>query len=409
MKSKFKTSFIKGGRVYLDYAATTPVDARVMRAMRPYFDANFGNAGSLHFFGQKAVSAVDAARASIALALGAQFGEVIFTGSATEANNLVLRGLFRTFKLFSGVFPRSLRPRIIVSAIEHESVLATAKDLEREGAEVVVLKVSKTGEVDLKELERKINTRTILVSVMYVNNEVGTIEPVFKISKIISDFRDAEKSKNKEINFPLFHTDAVQAFQYLPCDVNDLGVDFLTLSAHKLYGPKGIGALYVRKTAPISSVITGGGQEFGLRSGTENVSSILGLAEAARIAAAQRYGEHKRVMVLAEYFWSEVKKIYPTAKLNGPEIGSDRLANNLNIYFPGKSTQFLLTKLDMLGVAASSGSACSARSLTPSYVLRALYGDEGRARESIRFSLGRYTTKDDLRAVTGILKKALIT
>ncbi|KKU98991.1 MAG: Aminotransferase [Candidatus Jorgensenbacteria bacterium GW2011_GWC1_48_8] len=406
-------------KIYLDYAATTPVDLAVLAAMQPYFAEKYGNAGSLHGLGQEAIAAIDKARGVIAKVIDAEFDEIIFTGSATEANNLALRGTiesllnlakrisvkpeFQQIEKFSRDLPFGRntieihRPKIIVSSIEHESVLETARDLEKEGLKVVYLPVDKNGVVDLERLKNSLDERTILVSVMCANNEIGTIEPIAEISKIIKDF-------NHEI---LFHTDAVQALQYLDCNVNKLGVDLMTLSAHKIYGPKGIGALYIRNGVKdkITPVITGGGQEFGFRSGTENVPSIVGFAEAVKIVVAKREVEKKRVGELKDHFWTELKKIYPKAEINGglparaggPARASEpALPNILNIYFPNQSSEDLLIKFDMAGIAVSSGSACSARSTKPSHVLSALGLPPEKVKSSMRFSFGRSTTKEEV-------------
>ncbi len=243
----------KDGRIYLDYAAATPLDPRVKEVFLPYMQEKFGNPGSLHSFGQEALTAVDNAREIVAKAVGAGFREIIFTSSATEANNLALRGVIKSY--ISGNQPKisaNQRPRIIVSAIEHESVLNTAQDLEREGVEVIYIPVGSEGFIDVKELEKALNEQTVLVSVMHANNVIGTIQPIAEISKIIRNF------KNSNSNYPLFHTDAAQSFQYLDCDINKLGVDLLTLSGHKMCGPKGVGGLYIRRPDNLKPIITGG-------------------------------------------------------------------------------------------------------------------------------------------------------
>jgi cysteine desulfurase len=378
-------------RIYFDYAAGTPVDPRVLAAMRPYFSQKFGNPGSVHSFGQEALAAVDRSRETIGQAIGAEFREVIFTGSATEANNLAIRGAIKKWR--SGADAGI--PRIIVSAIEHESVLETARELEKEGVEVVYLPVDKDGTVNLRVLEESLDNRTVLVSVMYANNEMGAIQPVAKIAEIVKKFRASSV-------FPLFHTDAVQAFQFLDCNVEKLGVDMMTLSAHKIYGPKGIGALYLRR--PMPAVTTGGGQEFGMRSGTENVPSIVGFAKACDAAAAVREKEAARIAALSDHFWRGIKNIFPKAERNGPVNG---LPNILNVYFPGREAQDILTRLDLNGVAASSGSACRSRALEASYVIMALGYPKERAKASIRFSFGRPTAKSELDAALRVLGKIL--
>jgi len=425
----------KFGRIYLDYAATTPVDPRVLEAMQPYFSEKYGNAGSLHSFGQEAMAAVDKARAAIGKAIAAAFGEIIFTGSATEANNLALRGVVKSYQHKSAEISINQRPRLIISAIEHESVLETTRDLEREGVEVIYLPVEKDGLVNLKALKNSLNERTILVSVMYANNEIGIIQSISEISKILRNFRDELGIKNKESGddsklfiihnslFPFFHTDAVQAFQYLDCAVNRLGVDLMTLSAHKIYGPKGIAALYIRSDLQqlVSPIVVGGGQEFGLRSGTENVPAIVGFAKAAEIAVPLRESESERVRKLRDYFWAALKKIYPKAEVNGMmnkelEINDKKtiihnspfiLPNILNVYFPDHKAEDLLIKFDLAGIAVSSGSACSARSTRPSHVLQALGFPPERIKSSIRFSLGRFTTKEELQEVLSRINSIL--
>jgi cysteine desulfurase len=441
-------------RLYFDYAASTPVDPLVECAMRPYFLEKFGNAGSLHSFGQEAMTAIDRSRETIAEALGADFREIIFTGSATEANNLALRGVIKSFKRrTTGVS----RPRLVVSSIEHEAVLETARDMEKDGAEVVYVAVNKEGVVDLKKLADALNERTILVSVMYANNEIGTIEPMQEVSKLISEFRkrkienrSKKNSKSYFLNsnfYPLFHTDAVQAFQFLDCNVKKLGVDphtkrastpsaadfnnarygvgvdLLTISAHKIYGPKGIGALYVRQETGdkrqglrgsmshvagcLSPIVTGGGQEFGMRSGTENVPLVVGFAEAVRLLAKSRERDSERIAKLRDFLWRGIKKVFPKAELNGPASGSSRLPNILNVCFTGHRSEDLLVKFDLAGLAVSAGSACRGRANRPSHVISALGYPRERALGSIRFSLGRPTTKKEVDAALKIIKMSL--
>lgn len=385
-------------RIYLDHAAGTPVDPRVERTMRPYFLRAFGNPGSLHSFGQEAIAAVDSAREEVARLIGADFREVVFTGSATEANNLALRGAVRAWK--SDMRNKGLVPRVIVSAIEHESVLETARELAREGAEVICAPVDGEGAVDPEWIAHAIHGggdesdgRTAVVSIMYVNNEIGTVEPVAAIA-------EAVRAARGKSHWPLFHTDAAQAFHYFDCHAEQLGVDMMTLSAHKICGPKGIGALFVRKGTPLSPIITGGGQEFGLRSGTENVPLIAGFAKAAELAAALRSREAKRIASLRDHCIKGIKKISRDAVINGP-VGTSSSAKAaphiVNVSFPGKAAEDIVMRLDLAGIAVSSGSACRARAIEPSYVVRALGADaEMRARSSIRVSFGRTTAKADV-------------
>lgn len=402
----FKIPLMK--KIYFDYAATTPVDKEVLKAMAPYFSEKFGNPGSLHSFGQEAMKAIDESREKIAKTIGAEFRQIIFTSSATEANNLALCGVVKKFRIQNLEFKKSLNPRIIVSSIEHESILETCRDLEKEGIEVIYLPIDKQGLVDLEKLKNSLNERTILVSIMYANNEIGTIQPIAEIAKIIKNFKGDK-------TYPLFHADAVQAFQFLDCDVSKLGVDLMTLSGHKIYGPKGIGLLYSRiknaelRMQNLSPIITGGGQEFGLRSGTENVPTIVGFAKAVELAVKNRKKETKRIGELADYFWQELKKIYSSAQINGNLWTSDvhRLPNILSIYFPNQRADNLLIKLDLTGIAVSSGAACSARAMKPSYVLKAIGLAEQKNKSSLRFSFGKFTTKKEIDEVIKIMKSVL--
>ena len=384
-------------RLYFDYAASTPVDPRVFEAMRPYFSEKFGNPGSLHTFGQEATAAVDKSREALAKFVGTDFRGIIFTSSATEANNLAIRGAIGASHVRN--------PRIIVSAIEHESVLEVAKDLGENGVEIVRLSVNREGLVDLRKLKETLNDRTVLVSIVCVNNEIGTVEPIVEISRIISGFRGSKP-------YPLFHSDAAQAFNFFGCQARELGVDLITLSAQKIYGPKGAGALCFRPTesnAPnLKPIIFGGGQEFGLRSGTENVAGIVGFTKAAELAVDIREAEFRRILSLKKRFWEGLKSLHKGVEINGPAVDSPHVSPHiLNVYFPGHESDELLAKFDLKGVAASVGSACSAKLAKPSYVIEALgYGKE-RARGSIRFSLGRGTTEGQIDEALDIIKISL--
>lgn len=383
-------------RVYLDYSATTPVAPEVKAAMEPYFSEHFGNPGSIHSWGQKAQAALDHSREIIADKLNVKFSEVIFTGSATEANNLIVRGVAAGGKGID-------KPRIIVSAIEHPSVLETARTLAADGVEVVCLGVSKEGFVDLQALKNSLNERTVLVSIIYASNEIGTIQPIAEIAKIIREFRSQSKT-----TYPLFHTDIVQAFQFFKMDLQELGADAFSISAHKIYGPKGAGVLVLRNEweSYLGRIITGGHQELGLRAGTENVPAIVGLGKAVELVSRDRGEEAKRIESLRDHFWEELKKALPEIELNGP-LGN-RLPNNLNICFPNKESGDLLIKLDQAGVAVSAGSACSAKAPKPSHVISALGMGEKRARQSLRFTLGRPTTKEEIDAALERIIKLVI-
>jgi len=379
-------------RIYLDHAASTPVSGAVLRAMEPYYTNRFGNPGSLHAFGQEAIAAVDAARATVADILGVGFREIIFTGSATEANNMALRG---TLARFRAAYPDA-HPRIVISSVEHDSLIETAKCLEREGVETVLLPVDGKGIVDLARAEKEINARTAFVSVMCVNNEIGTKEPVHEIGKIVRAVR--EKNAKYGRQFPVFHTDAVQAFAYYPCMPHALRADLMTLSAHKVNGPKGVGILFVRGhgDAALPPLTTGGGQEFGARSGTENVPAIAGAATALARADKKRNAEYKRLMGLKRKLAEGIKECMPDAFIHGCDERSFALAapHILYVSFPGYPAEELLVRFDGEGIAVSTGSACSARAPKDSHVLSALFANAPRG---IRFSMGSVTSKDDIR------------
>ena len=384
-------------RIYFDYAASTPLRPEAEKAMKPYYSARFGNPSSLHFFGQEGIAAIDRARETLAKLIGAAFREVIFAGSATEANNLVLRGVVRGAR---GIIAK---PRIVISAIEHESILETAKDLERDGAELVIIPVDSHGVIDVRRLEQSLNERTVVVSVMYVNNEIGTVQPIQKIAHIISKFK-------KGTQYPLFHTDAVQAFNYFDCNVMELGVDMMTLSGHKIGGPKGVGALYVKHIESankkiLTPILTGGGQEFGLRSGTENVAGIVGFAEAAVRVAKERKKERTRLLSLKTYFWKEIKKTFPDVSIYGMDEKrfGDASPHIVNISLRNMPLDDLIVRLDVIGISVSSGSACASRVATHSHVLSALFENASRG---VRFSFGRGTTRTEISEAVKRIRRA---
>lgn len=402
----------KKSKIYLDYAATTPVDPKVLKAMEPYFSDKFGNAGSIHGFGQEAQIAIDEARQKIADFLGCAGQEIIFTGSATEANNLAIKGLIQGLKKRKR---EGEKIHIITSQIEHKAVLAPIKyleeifgkggGLEREkDVKVTYLPPDNQGIVSIDNIEKEITPETDLVSIMYANNEVGSIQPIKQIGCLIEKL-------NKDKEHPIFfHTDAVQAANYLDCEVDNLKVDLLTLSAHKIYGPKGISALYVRKGVPLSSLIKGGGQEWGLRAGTENVAAIVGFGEAIKqITNHKFYPERSRgtqitkIEKLRDKLVDGILYKIPDSRLNGPLPGKDRLPNNANISFQGIEGEGIVISLDMQGVAVSTGSACTSKALMPSHVLIAMGMEPEWTHSSIRFSLGKYTTAKDIDYVIKIL------
>lgn len=397
-------------RIYLDYASTTPIDKDVLRSIDKSYLNNFGNAGSLHYFGQMASREIFEAKKFIGEKIGAKYNEIIFLGSASEANNLALIG---TFQYAKKKFGANFKPHFIVSSIEHESILQTVKHLEFLGAEISYTEVDRYGFINLESLKKSLKENTVCVSIMFGNNEIGTIEPISEIAKVIAEY------KKGAINhfYPLFHTDASQALQFFDLNVDSLGVDFMSLSSHKIYGPKGIACLYAKNqdfkgkkinNFPIEPIIFGGGQEFGLRSGTESLELISGFKKAIEINEAVKNKNKLFCKKLSQYFLKRIKSINKKIQLNGPDfMGNKRLPNNINIYIPGFDSEKLLIDLDLRGVAASSGSACIARKNQPSYVIKALNLEEHRPKESIRFSLGKDTNKKDIDTVLKILKNIL--
>ena len=373
-----------GMKVYMDYAATTPVDPRVLKVMRPYFSKKFGNTMSLHSFGREAKKALEDSREKIAKVINANPSEIIFTSGATESNNLALKGI---------AFANKKKGKyLIVSSIEHHCVLDSARWLEKQGFEITYLKVDKHGLVDLAELEDSIREDTILVSIMHANNEIGTIEPIKEIGKIC---------REKGV---YFHTDAAQSFGKIPIDVKKMNVDLLTASSHKIYGPKGVGFLFIREGVEIEPLLHGGGHEFGLRSSTVNVAGIVGFAEAAEIARKEMKREAERLTKLRRKLERGVLKI-KNSHLNGHPI--KRLPNISNFWFDFIEGEALVMYLDQKGIAASTGSACSSESLEPSHVLLAIGLKPHQAQGSLRLSIGRFTSKKEVDYVLKVLPEVV--
>lgn len=378
--------------IYLDYAATTPVDPRVKKAMEPYWTKEFGNPSSLHRRGVVAKKALEESRKSIAGILHCRPAEIIFTGGGTEAVNLGIIGFARANAQFG--------KHVITARIEHHAVLHSVDVLRREGFDVTAVGVSEDGLVDPKEIERAIRSDTILVSVMYANNEIGTIQPVAEIAKII---REVRRKRNTEKNkAPIyFFTDACQAAGALDLNIEKLGVDMLAINGSKIYGPKGAGCLYARGEIKLDPMIVGGGQEHGLRSGTENVPAIAGFAKALEVADKMRTKESARLVKLRDWFIGELKKKIPDAMLNGHAML--RLPNNVNISIPGIEGEAAVIYLDAAGIYCSTGSACSSVSLEPSHVILELGRPPDLAQGSLRFTFGRSTTKKGLEYVLKVL------
>lgn len=360
-------------RVYLDNSATTRVSDEVVSAMLPYFTEKFGNPSSLHTAGREAREAVELAREQISRTIGANPAEVIFTSGGTEADNIAIIG--------SALANRKKGNHIITSAVEHPAVLETCKHLEKDGFKVTYVPVDPDGVLKLDELEKAITKETILISVMHVNNEIGTIQPIKEIGKI---------AREKDI---LFHTDAVQSFGKVPVNVDDLGADLLSLSGHKIHGPKGIGVLYLRKGTPVRSLVYGGGHERGIRSGTENVPGIVGVGKACEIAARDFEKNVAHMTRLRDRLMDGLLKI-EHSRLNGSR--TKRSPNNVNISYSFVEGESMVLLLDMKGIEVSTGSACSSKKLEPSHVLLSCGLDPETAHGSLRMTNSKYTTQEEV-------------
>ncbi|HVN80932.1 MAG TPA: cysteine desulfurase NifS [Terriglobia bacterium] len=368
-------------RIYLDNNATTRVAGEVLQAMMPFYTDSYGNASSIHWFGQGAKEAIDGARLQVGKMLRAEPNEIIFTSGGTESDNLAIRGI---------VEASSAREKhIITSQIEHHAVLHTCEALQQQGVSVTYVPVDSGGQVDPDAVKKAILPSTILISIMHANNEVGTIQPIREIGEI---------AQEHDI---YFHTDAVQAAAKLPLDVNEFGADMLSIAGHKFHSPKGIGALYVRKGTRIRPLFYGGGHERNRRAGTENVAQIVGLGKAAELAVSGLERRSLEIAELRDYFESQVRQSIPETHLNGAANG--RLCNTSNLRFQQVESEGMVINLDLAGVACSTGSACSSGSIEPSHVLTAMGLPTSEAFGSVRFSLSRYTTRDEINQVLAIL------
>lgn len=374
-------------QVYMDYSATTYTKPEVLEEMLPFFTENFGNPSSLYSFSDKTKKAVNLARERVAKVLNAEKNEIFFTSGGSEADNWALKGIAYANK--------NKGNHIITTKIEHHAILHTAQFLEKEGFKVTYLPVNEEGFVSVEDVKTAITDETILVSIMFANNEIGTIEPIKEIGKLC---------KEKNI---YFHTDAVQAIGHVDIDVKDMNIDLLSMSAHKFYGPKGVGALYIRNGVKIQNLIHGGGQERGKRASTENIAGIVGLGKAIELAIENMPEENKKLANLRGKLIKEVEKRIPEVKLNGPRDMSKRLPNNVNISFIGIEGETLLLDLDMNGIFGSTGSACASASLDPSHVLLSIGLPHEVAHGSLRLSLGAKNTEEDIDYVLEVLPKII--
>jgi cysteine desulfurase len=381
-----------GDTIYLDHAATTPVDSEVLAAMQPFFQDYFGNPSSVYRLGQDARAAIDQARAAMSRVLACKPSELVVTSGATEGDNLALSGVAWAARQRN---PDGPWPHIITSAIEHSAILYTAEWLEQQGFAVSRVACDAEGRIRPSDVQALIRPETCLVSVMYANNEVGTIQPVAEIAEVAHR------------HGALFHTDAVQSAGALSLSVDELNADLLTLSAHKFYGPKGVGLLYVRSGSSLAWTQRGGGQESGRRGGTENVPGIIGMAVALGKADAQRHAYNAHCGALRDRLISGLAGAVPNMMINGPESGEGRLPNNANVAFRGVQGETLLLTLDMEGVAASAGSACTAGKSEPSHVLESMGHSDERCRSSIRFTLGWDNTANEIDDVIDTIANAV--
>lgn len=385
-------------KIYLDYAATTPVDPKVFRVMEPYFSKKYGNPSSIHSWGQETQAAIDKAREQVAKFLNCKASEIIFTGSASESDNLAIRGLLKALKRRERAGEKI---HLITSQIEHKAVLATCEDLEKDGIKITYLPVGENGIINLDDLEAEITSETDLVSIMYVNNETGAIQPIKKIGRLIEKI-----NKNKEHRI-YFHTDAVQAANWLSCDTEELKVDLLTLPGHKIYGPKGTGILYMKQGTPISSLITGGSHEWGLRAGTENIPGIVGIGAAVAEITNHKSQITNKVKSLKNRLIKGVLSKISDSKLNASTKSDEQAPHIANFGFRGIEGESLVISLDQEKIAVSTGSACTSKILEPSYVLMAMGLSELEAQSSLRISLGKYTTEKEINYFLKVLPKVI--
>ena len=369
--------------IYLDHAATTYMDKQVLLAMQPYFTKVYGNPSSLYHEGVKANEALNGSRRSIAKLIGALPENIIFTGSGTESDNLAIYGIAKAHAQHG--------KHIISTPIEHHAVLHPLEDLKKQGWEITYVRVSDKGVVNVEDVIKAIRPETVLISIMYANNEMGAIQPIAEIGRKLLTYR-----KENNTVYPFFHTDACQAAGYLDLDVEKLHIDLMTINGSKIYGPKGVGMLYARRGVAIKPLILGGEQERNMRAGTENIAGIVGFAKALELAQANKIKESKCLEGLVKYFWEKLQKQIPNIKLNGPEIGQYRLVNNLNVAFPGMEGEALLLYLDEYGVMCSTGSACTVKSLDQSHVLKAMGVPTENSRGSLRFTFGHSNTKQEI-------------
>jgi len=381
-------------RVYLDFNATTPVEPRALDAMLPYFSTEFANAASIHTPGQKARAAVETAREQVAALIGARPQEIVFTSGGTESDNHAIFGIVSSsFTSFTSSTSSTSSRHIITTAIEHEAILNACQALEKEGVRVTYLSTDREGQIDLEELLRAIRPETVLITIMHANNELGTVQPLEEIGRIAAE---------ADVHF---HTDAVQSAGKIPIDVNALGVDLLSISGHKLYASKGIGALYVRGGTRLRQLLYGGHHQRGFRPGTENVAGIVGLGKAAEIARNSLAEDAQRVSALRDKLQQGLMHRVPQSRVNGG--GAPRTPNTTNLVFPGVEGEALLIALDLKGLACSTGAACSSGAVEPSHVLTAIGLPPEEARASLRFSLGRHTTSADIDFALNVVPAAV--
>ena len=373
--------------IYMDYAATTPTRQEVVNTMLPYMTTNFGNPSSIYTLAQDARNAVDSARKTISQILGSRSSEIVFTSGGTESDNTAIKSVSFAMK--------HLGNHIITSMVEHHAVLHTCQQMEQFGFDVTYLPVDHNGQVRIEDLENSVTENTILVSIMYANNEIGTIQP-------IKDMVRTVKNKANELSKTIvFHTDAVQAVGHVDIDVTELGVDMLSMSAHKFYGPRGVGALYVKRGTPFESLLAGGGQERQRRSGTENVPGIVGMAHALQLTHTDRKHESLRISKMRDRVVTELSNSVENLVFNGHPI--NRLDNNVSVSFKGVEGEPVLMGLDFAGICASSGSACSSASVEPSHVLLAIGRSAEEAQGTLRITLGRDNSEEDIDYLLDVL------